>query len=139
MPAAEIDNYCPFGCRKQDLDGDTGYCRHLVGFTNDGKMGELLERCDRTAPNGKVFYTQARVTSRRLFKITKDCVMRNPEKITIDPVRGIKQVSKMWVSDRVYHQNFVNQHFMPADDPEPVELPELVALPPGQLNPYATT
>jgi hypothetical protein len=32
-------NFCPFGCTMEDLD-DHGYCRHLVGFTNDGKTME---------------------------------------------------------------------------------------------------
>ncbi len=32
-------NFCPHGCTLEDLD-DHGYCRHLVGFTNDGKTME---------------------------------------------------------------------------------------------------
>lgn len=34
---------CPFGCRGKDLD-DYGYCKHLVGFSPDGKALEVLER-----------------------------------------------------------------------------------------------
>ena len=34
-------NFCPFGCRDEDLD-DHGYCDHLVGFTTDGKMLEPM-------------------------------------------------------------------------------------------------
>jgi hypothetical protein len=35
--------HCPFGCRMDDEGVDqNGYCRHLVGFTNDGKTMEPL-------------------------------------------------------------------------------------------------
>ena len=34
-------NACPFGCEVSDLD-ELGYCRHLVGFTNDGKTMEPM-------------------------------------------------------------------------------------------------
>ena len=33
-PKPRVDNKCPFGCTLEDLD-DHGYCKHLVGFTND--------------------------------------------------------------------------------------------------------
>lgn len=36
-------NFCPFGCDDSGLD-ENGYCRHLVGFTNDGKGYEPLVR-----------------------------------------------------------------------------------------------
>jgi hypothetical protein len=32
-------NFCMFGCDDSDLD-DNGYCRHVVGFTKDGKVME---------------------------------------------------------------------------------------------------
>ncbi len=34
-------NFCPFGCAIADLD-DNGYCRHLVGFTEDRKEMEPM-------------------------------------------------------------------------------------------------
>ncbi len=34
-------NACPFGCKIENLD-DNGYCHHLVGFTNDGKIYEPM-------------------------------------------------------------------------------------------------
>lgn len=34
-------NFCPFGCEVEDLD-DNGYCKHLVGFTEDGKAFEPM-------------------------------------------------------------------------------------------------
>lgn len=36
-------NACPFGCDFKDLD-DHGYCRHLIGFSNDGKRFEPMIR-----------------------------------------------------------------------------------------------
>ncbi len=42
-------NACPFGCEDEDLD-ERWYCHHLVGFTNDVKMGyEPLVLC----PDGR--------------------------------------------------------------------------------------
>lgn len=32
-------NVCPFGCQKDNLD-EHGYCRHLIGFTNDTRHYE---------------------------------------------------------------------------------------------------
>lgn len=34
-------NFCPFGCKDEQLD-DNGYCVHLVGFTTDGKVMEPM-------------------------------------------------------------------------------------------------
>ncbi len=36
-------NLCPFECTEQDLDQERGYCKHLVGFTQKGKLLEPLE------------------------------------------------------------------------------------------------
>jgi len=38
-------NFCPYGCEDGDLD-EHGYCRHLVGFTNDGKLFEPMYRTE---------------------------------------------------------------------------------------------
>lgn len=40
-------NACPFGCSFQQLD-DHGYCRHLVGFSNDKKTFEPMIRDPQT-------------------------------------------------------------------------------------------
>lgn len=40
---ADIKNLCPFGCTEERLD-ENGYCRHLVGFTDDRKRVELRTR-----------------------------------------------------------------------------------------------
>lgn len=39
-------NFCPFGCEQDDID-EHGYCRHLVGFTNDGKQMEPMIHDDQ--------------------------------------------------------------------------------------------
>ena len=36
-------NACPFGCEFKHLD-ESGYCRHLVGFTDNGKQFEPMVR-----------------------------------------------------------------------------------------------
>lgn len=38
-----VENLCPFGCDHTELD-EQGYCRHLVGWTDDGKQMEVRER-----------------------------------------------------------------------------------------------
>jgi len=32
-------NYCPFGCTARELDSH-GWCRHLIGWTDDGRTFE---------------------------------------------------------------------------------------------------
>lgn len=39
-PIGVKPNLCPCGCRAVD---ENGYCRHLVGFTTDGKTMEIRE------------------------------------------------------------------------------------------------
>lgn len=39
-PVGEVVNFCPW-CEDNELD-DNGYCRHLIGFTNDGKLYEPM-------------------------------------------------------------------------------------------------
>ncbi|MES2155749.1 MAG: hypothetical protein V4510_11495 [bacterium] len=37
----EVVNACPYGCGVRDLD-ENGYCKHLVGFSNDGRTYEPM-------------------------------------------------------------------------------------------------
>jgi hypothetical protein len=48
-------NFCMFGCDDSDLD-DNGYCRHVVGFTKDGKVMEpvLGSRPEPILPGDKL-------------------------------------------------------------------------------------
>lgn len=41
--AGQKVNACPYGCSDEKLDVN-GYCHHLVGFTNDGKVLEPMRR-----------------------------------------------------------------------------------------------
>lgn len=34
-----IENLCPFGCTNEELN-DIGHCKHLIGFTSNGKTFE---------------------------------------------------------------------------------------------------
>jgi hypothetical protein len=124
-----LDNHCPFGCQDHELDGDTGYCRHLVGFTNDGKLGELLQRVERTDRMNNKFYTWAQVTGKKLFRITKECVLVNPEIVVQSIGHRVSQRAYKWLSARVYHPTYSNAHFQPPPDETPRELPEFFDLP----------
>lgn len=46
----EVVNFCPFECDDHDLD-EQGYCRHMVGITEDKKTYEPVE----VRPNGYRF------------------------------------------------------------------------------------
>lgn len=52
-------NACPFGCSFQQLD-DHGYCRHLIGFSNDKKTFEPMIRDPITGK--RVVRCKSRVT-----------------------------------------------------------------------------
>lgn len=128
MPAP-VENHCPFGCRDIDLDGDTGYCRHLVGFTNDGKIGELLQRVERVDRMQNKFYTFAQVTGKKIFRITRECTLVNPEHVVQSMGHRVSQKALRWLSSRVYHPHYVNDHFLPPPEAMPEELPAFFDLP----------
>jgi hypothetical protein len=75
-------NFCPFGCEMDDLD-EQGHCRHLIGYTTDGKhMEPLLE-----------------VRGRRTVQVRKDAEGRPVlEKIPTGAV-----LERITISSRVYH------------------------------------
>lgn len=55
-------NFCPFGCEDADLD-DHGYCKHLVGFTNDQKTYEPMresKNADGSAGPRKVYGSESK-------------------------------------------------------------------------------
>lgn len=57
-------NLCPFGCTRLDING---YCRHLVGWTQDGKRIEVRERTERGRER----------TGHLLDKVRKTDVLKN--------------------------------------------------------------
>lgn len=68
-------NFCPFGCDLSDLD-DHGYCSHLVGFSNDGKVmepfvvekGKKVVKGDRLQPVLKGDKLVQITTSSRVYR-----------------------------------------------------------------------
>jgi len=75
-------NFCPFGCELDDLD-DQGHCRHLVGYTTDGKLMEpLLE-----------------LKGRRIVQVRKDAEGRP----VLEKVPEGAILERITSSARVYH------------------------------------
>lgn len=88
---ANITNHCPFGCEAVDLD-DYGYCQHLVGFSNDGKVMEQVKSHPKTK--------ERFVDGRSQASVLKGDILINPEHKQL--VDGVERMSKSWVSARVY-------------------------------------
>lgn len=57
----DVVNFCPFGCDDGMLD-DTGYCHHLVGFTEDGRT---MEPRVRRKEDGRIITTGKKVPLNR--------------------------------------------------------------------------
>lgn len=74
-------NFCPFDCPEEELD-ENGYCRHLVGFTNDGDVMEPMVEVRGTGPDPAV---------RRVVQGAKK-----------EPVRKTDKLVRITVSSRVY-------------------------------------
>lgn len=97
------ENHCPKGCLLSQLD-ELGYCKHLAGFTNDGKIMEPLVKVDRTTriKDGRHgFCAGEMVVDGALAQpIRKGDVLVNPERQV--PHEGVIVTTKAWVSARVY-------------------------------------
>ena len=111
MKADEYENHCPYKCQGDDLD-ERKYCKHLIGFTNDGEMMEPLEKImrkedDPENPGKKrlVDSGNLRVNGRKLQPIPEagkgdEIKLVNPEYQQLD--NGVYHTAKLWVSARVY-------------------------------------
>lgn len=99
--ASKIDNHCPFGCCLADLD-EHGYCRHLVGFTNDGKTYEAQIRGPRGLRQVDAIETDTRTgrTRRKVHRLQPGDKLINP--VTPQLNMGVWHNASRWVSDRVY-------------------------------------
>lgn len=86
-------NHCPFDCGDGQLN-ENGYCCHLVGFTNDGKVLE------------KVIYDpgRVRVSGKDRERVQKTDQLVNPLKTVADEQTGRVTKFNEWVSSRVYRQ-----------------------------------
>ncbi len=115
-------NHCPKGCQTSDLD-DMGYCKHLAGFTNDGKVMEPLVKVDRTTSEkkGRHGYLAGEwtVDGAKREQVRKEDVLVNPERDTID--NGAVVRTKAWVSARVYRD-------LSDDELDKLTRPELAAV-----------
>jgi hypothetical protein len=92
-------NACPFGCTPSHLD-ENGYCRHLVGFTNDGQFYEPMIRG-----------TDGRRVVRCKMEEDPDLSVPGEEKV-LRPIRLAveegDQLVPISASSRVYRQNVPN-------------------------------
>ncbi len=107
---SDIKNHCPFGCQREHLD-EHGYCAHLMGFTNDGKVFEVVS----TNPHGRTCVlgnvTEADESDPKRKKLVRndhrqpvlptDTII-NPESVVI--ADGTKHHVKAWSSSRVYRK-----------------------------------
>ncbi len=119
----EVQNHCPFGCTKGDLD-EYGYCVHLVGFTNDKKTIETIKPWKRmNHVTGEWVETGDKFVSgkkqHRTTVLETDTII-NPTKEQI--VEGIKTKVSAWVSSRVYREVVVVEN--PETDIETVTFKE---------------
>jgi hypothetical protein len=92
----EAVNFCPYGCTDDQLDGN-GYCRHLIGFTNDQKFYEPLI----FLPGGeRVVRVPMKETGEviRLPDVTKEM----KKKPVLQPIREGDKLEQITVSYRVY-------------------------------------
>ncbi len=88
----DTTNYCPCGCRQEQLDS-YGYCPHLVGFTGRRKQMECLVYDAKGIP---------RVRGDKIEDIVKGDIIVNPKYEQKDD-NGTHMAEK-WVSARVYRQ-----------------------------------
>jgi len=102
--AGEKVNFCPFGCEDEQLD-EHGYCRHLIGFTNDKKNFEPMVRVKR---GRKVVRVRKEGTGEFVRDMEEDDegnpVMVEEEimKPVLEPVLSTDKLVQISISYRVY-------------------------------------
>ncbi len=103
-----IVNLCPFGCQNEHLD-HVGYCRHLVGFTQDGKKYEPLRRVATKDKTGQLIVRGRFVQVKR----SRVCVGVNEEgekeyadgPPELEPVLPGDEVIMITTTGRVYRNH----------------------------------
>lgn len=88
-------NFCPFGCEDKHLD-EHGYCKHLVGFTNDGKAYEPMKR---NAVGRRVVQVPTKEVG---MEQDDDGVMQKVFAPVLPPVQKTDVLVPISVSSRVY-------------------------------------
>ncbi len=96
---ADIKTHCPFGCKGPKLD-EHGYCRHLLGFTNDGQVYEPITPMLTRSRGQLVDAGRVTVNGKNPLPIPDNRILVNPEVKPLD--NGVYHMAKSWVSDRVY-------------------------------------
>lgn len=100
------DNHCPYGCSQADLD-ENGACKHLVGFSNDGKTYEplIVGKRGLRVVDANRFDPETGLYSRNILSIQAGDELVNPEEEQLDPRGGgALHTAKKWVSARVYRK-----------------------------------
>lgn len=102
-----VEIHCPFNCERCDIHQESGYCCHLVGFTNDGKIFETIEPVIlpvRDAQHNKTgenrYSGRFMVNGRKRARVMPSDVVVNPETVQKDEAGS--HMMKAWVSSRVY-------------------------------------
>ncbi len=95
MDNVRPDVHCPFGCVLEDCD-ENGYCRHLVGFTNNGRDIETIQ------VNAKTGTKYVTCKKELIAHVIRGDRLINPEREIID--KGVRTIAKRWVSARVYRR-----------------------------------
>jgi hypothetical protein len=104
----ETVNRCPFGCALEELD-ESGYCRHLVGFTSDRKFYEPM------VLNKK--------TGRRQVHVNLKLVGTRAVPDLL-PVQKDDQFDTITTCSRVYRKDATDTIWNPEEDAKPVKPPE---------------
>ena len=92
------ENHCPFGCPATALN-DLGYCRHLVGFTNDGEIVDPLAPLMRGDHDTGYKRVMGGTSVQRVLPGDK---VVNPEVVLKDD-KGVHRI-KRFFSSRVYRE-----------------------------------
>lgn len=119
----EVENHCPYGCSREELD-ELGMCQHVVGFCTldrtkpekpardeDRQIVEPLEaatRRRRDPETGEVVEVETgflRVNGAAREYLQEGDKLVNPSADYVDSQTGQKIEHWKWFSWRVYHKN----------------------------------
>lgn len=116
-------NACPFGCADQHLD-EHGYCRHLVGFTRDGKTYEPMFR---TSQGRRVVRTRKRPVDDDMSDIDPIEDIENFTPV-LEPILELVEegdvLVRITIDSRVYRKNPRKPLPAPESVPIPAVIPE---------------
>lgn len=117
---AKAENHCPCGCEAADLD-EHGYCRHLVGFSSNGKTFEAQIRGARglRQVDATMFDPKTGRYTRKVHRLQKGDKLVNP--VTQQLVDQVWQEAKKWVNDRVYRADVPDEERSSVQDEQLAE------------------